>query len=302
MYKTCNSYKASRSNGDLSACLACRSCKGTGIVRDPDSYVCNGCGGGLCPRNDSCPYGLVEAVVDGGYSSTHLSDAVNYQFSLCEKCLREMFDRFVVPPTTWSETGDGCGYAEDSKQHRLRAWRESGARTAKLATGLCNVDPDCRKPAEWRTFYSGHMNDEAVCAAHRTIRVMNCRFVPAGPVADIPLEKSERTLEQKIRLADEYLKAVTRKDGSPMFFKYVDECVGDVVGEQRTVGAIWVPAGSAVPEYVLSLTAFNFPSGILWVGPTAEVLAKAAAHGVRPDPKIDELYPELCEDESAVGD
>lgn len=43
-------------------------------------------------------YGLVDATVSGGYSSDALSDCTIYTFSLCEKCLMELFEQFKEPP------------------------------------------------------------------------------------------------------------------------------------------------------------------------------------------------------------
>jgi len=43
-------------------------------------------------------YGLIDAEVRGGYESTELSDCVEYKFSLCEKCIKELFDSFKNPP------------------------------------------------------------------------------------------------------------------------------------------------------------------------------------------------------------
>lgn len=36
------------------------------------------------------------AEVDGGYSSIHLLDCVKYSFDMCEECLAELFDSFVI--------------------------------------------------------------------------------------------------------------------------------------------------------------------------------------------------------------
>ena len=43
-------------------------------------------------------YGLIDANVQGGYESVELSDCVEYTFSLCEKCLKELFVSFKTPP------------------------------------------------------------------------------------------------------------------------------------------------------------------------------------------------------------
>lgn len=40
--------------------------------------------------------GLV-AEVDGSYLSTHLVDCTKYLFDMCEECLVELFDSFVIP-------------------------------------------------------------------------------------------------------------------------------------------------------------------------------------------------------------
>lgn len=43
--------------------------------------------------------GLVNAVIQGQYGSTHLEDLTKYQFSLCEECVVELFKTFKTPPT-----------------------------------------------------------------------------------------------------------------------------------------------------------------------------------------------------------
>lgn len=37
------------------------------------------------------------AEVDGCYQSTHLEDCVKYSFDMCEECLVELFESFVIP-------------------------------------------------------------------------------------------------------------------------------------------------------------------------------------------------------------
>ena len=48
-------------------------------------------------------YGLKEITVSGGYLSTHLDDATQYKFSLCEKCTKDLMDSFVIPAETKPE-------------------------------------------------------------------------------------------------------------------------------------------------------------------------------------------------------
>lgn len=65
---------------------------------------CNKCGESclvfsslsLAPQS----YGLINTSVSGGYYSSHLVDGVTYNFSICEKCLKEIFEGFKVPVGT----------------------------------------------------------------------------------------------------------------------------------------------------------------------------------------------------------
>jgi len=101
MYEPCVACSVARAKGDFEEAVSCRSCKGTGILRTRESWVCNACGGCLCPGDSAdheSPHGLVEAKVSGGYSSPALSDCTNYAFSICEACLRKIFDGFAVKP------------------------------------------------------------------------------------------------------------------------------------------------------------------------------------------------------------
>lgn len=81
------------------------------IKKDGD-IICNACGKSLYEKLWSGPppkeaeyeaCGLVEKVVCGGYSSPDngLMDCTSYRFSLCENCLKKMFDTFKIPPETW---------------------------------------------------------------------------------------------------------------------------------------------------------------------------------------------------------
>lgn len=45
-------------------------------------------------------YGLPPTEVSSGYFSPVFSDGVRYKFSLCEWCLKELFDTFEHPPET----------------------------------------------------------------------------------------------------------------------------------------------------------------------------------------------------------
>jgi len=99
--ETCEAYRKDNTTQSLMAAKSCHSCKGTGIRITDESYRCNRCGkstlicGGL--------HGLNFAKVGGGYYSIALVDLNNYEFSICESCLRYMFENeFIIPPTITS--------------------------------------------------------------------------------------------------------------------------------------------------------------------------------------------------------
>lgn len=67
--------------------------KPTDIVED---IFCNLCGMS-CKSPMGKYYGLIEAEVFAGYESTHLEDGDVHKFSLCERCLKDMFAKFTYP-------------------------------------------------------------------------------------------------------------------------------------------------------------------------------------------------------------
>lgn len=65
-------------------------------------HQCNQCGGdcllGGYPEDIKVANGLLNAKVRGQYGSQNLEDMIEYQFSLCEKCLVKLFQSFQIPP------------------------------------------------------------------------------------------------------------------------------------------------------------------------------------------------------------
>lgn len=64
--------------------------------------ICNRCGnscGTMTPASELPEFhGLIEVHVDGTYFSPHLADLMRYRFSICEKCLTELFSTFKIQP------------------------------------------------------------------------------------------------------------------------------------------------------------------------------------------------------------
>lgn len=61
-----------------------------------DDIICNRCGGSCRTRIGNYE-GLVEAVVEGGDGAL-LGDMVRFTFSICEKCLGQIFLTFKHSP------------------------------------------------------------------------------------------------------------------------------------------------------------------------------------------------------------
>lgn len=128
-YQTCSLCREHRDQGDLELATLCEPCKGTGIIRNPASYVCNGCGGtmGAAPDGLPHPMGLVDASVSGGFCSPHLTDLVTYTFSLCEACLRRLFGEFMkVPPAVFCGiSGGDFSYKDDVRRRNPTEGQDS---------------------------------------------------------------------------------------------------------------------------------------------------------------------------------
>lgn len=60
-----------------------------------DDILCNQCGESCQDESGMNFEGLIETNVCGGYSSL-LGDSIRYTFSLCERCLEQLFRGFQI--------------------------------------------------------------------------------------------------------------------------------------------------------------------------------------------------------------
>ena len=274
LYKRCDGCTDAREKGDLAEALSCAGCEGTAIIRDPQSYVCNKCGGSLCPPHSTSPQGLVEHRVDGGYSSDYLTDCTSYSFSLCEKCLRDTFETFLIPPETSGMDGE-VPYAEDREWMDTRHWRQAGGQEAKLPSGLCNMTKSCQEPARWRHFLSQSMTVEAACDTHRRV-YGNSLYVPIEDVEGIPLSREDRTLEQKKKVVDAAMRALAWPAPAITFCMYASQDIQDMVGCPDGTAVLWSPGEEYPkeledPRIAHKVKCLHLPSGWLTYGPRSTV-------------------------------
>lgn len=68
------------------------------IVEVVVGFVCNKCGTVYTVGEvKNAEEGLIGCEIAAGYGACHLTDGIKYTFSICEKCLSELFDTFTVP-------------------------------------------------------------------------------------------------------------------------------------------------------------------------------------------------------------
>jgi hypothetical protein len=310
-YIVCTACQKDRAEGQLSEAAACRSCRGRGMVRNPESFFCNGCGSSLArPGRIEPQGGLIETTVSGGYDSEHLLDMVRYTFSLCEKCMRVLFDGFKVPPAVHCYHDGRIEYQAEHARYERWKWREGSGPVEKLTQGLCNAVIECTAMATWRVFNSGGLTDDVCCDEHKKwFAFANSLFVPAAPLAG--MLRAVRTADQAPRVATAYLVAAAVPQAKATYFKYVPPCVADLMDVLTTVdwridphaldktSALWVPHGllgelGALP---VQLQSFALPGGHALVGPIDVVEPLSRLPGVRAAPPCPQLEEELQDDE-----
>ena len=80
-----------------------------------EKHICNKCGEECssieADKDITIPtfYGLLDAKVVGSYYSPVLGDCTSYKFDICEKCLKELFNDFVIPVEESDESPWGGG-------------------------------------------------------------------------------------------------------------------------------------------------------------------------------------------------
>jgi hypothetical protein len=152
---------------------SCPCCAGRGKIQNPEEHLCNNCGSRMHPPksdpNWQFPNGLSRAKVVGDYSSTHLTDDVIYRFSICEFCLRLMFNNFVIPPALSDNRADAIefDYKLDKTNYEYEQWRQSGGFSQAYKNRKCNAVKDCINSAIYTILHGSDTFDEkCACEEH----------------------------------------------------------------------------------------------------------------------------------------
>lgn len=147
----------------------CGICKGLGFIQDPKEILCNYCGGSMHPDpsdvNWQTPDGLLNAKVTGNYSTNHLTDEVLYIFSLCERCLRQLFNLCVIPPKIYDSRSPSVelNYDADKKHYEYDQWVKNGGFSKAYRDGKCNSVKDCKEKAKYTILYGNETFTENCC-------------------------------------------------------------------------------------------------------------------------------------------
>jgi len=150
----------------------CSGCENTRFIDDPASHICNMCGERTRPlgtMNEQYPSGLEYAEVAGGYDSTHLLDGHSYKFSLCELCLRKMFNQFKIPPVIndYMMQEANPQWSDDQKSYEHAQWISSGGQKEKYKTNICNANKDCSNASKYSIYNDNQLTEYCLCEDHK---------------------------------------------------------------------------------------------------------------------------------------
>lgn len=153
----------------------CGLCNNSKLAQDPKEILCNMCGETMCPigqMNEQHPHGLHNIHVAGSFDSYHLFDMTRYTFSMCEKCLRILFNQFLIKPTLNEEDFDGNltegqAWDKDQQAYEYRVWRDGGGHHSAYMNRQCNIEKDCTNTALYTILYSGQdFSEDCACEEH----------------------------------------------------------------------------------------------------------------------------------------
>jgi hypothetical protein len=147
----------------------CDHCNNSGKQINPKEIFCNMCGDCLALKdNGYYPHGLYNAKVYGGYFSDHLIDLHEYTFSLCEKCLREMFNKCKIKPDVRDITAnENISYQKDLETYEYQVWLDTGGFDQAYINGKCNAIKECPNDAVYTQLYHGEFTNNCYCENHK---------------------------------------------------------------------------------------------------------------------------------------
>lgn len=164
----------------------CPKCNNSLLVPDPSNLLCNLCGSSMRSEHKYSaalsdePIGLHNSQVSGEYFSEHLLDLHTYIFSLCEKCIRDLFSKCVIPPTVINYSdGIMCDYFTDQKIYEQELWKKSEAYNQAYLDKKCNAVQNCPNEAVYTILISDEeqWSNNCSCEKHKHPPDRNTKYV-----------------------------------------------------------------------------------------------------------------------------
>lgn len=245
MHLPCKHCDEDRRDGKFTKATQCTPCGGTGIVLAGERLRCNGCGGTL--SNDFCKehevVGLPLVKVDGQYQSTHLNELHTYSFSICEICLRKMFESFVIPPKVLTFAKGEITYEEDLDKHRQNLWLNEKGDLQKLSTGLCNRTKDCPNRAEFRELRIDGVGEKNYCNFHA--EEWGCAGHVWAPTEEIGAMLEPSSTQEWLTLARVFLERVARPTPYGTYWRHAPPLFLRAIGQppDKSLSCLYVPRG-----------------------------------------------------------
>jgi hypothetical protein len=118
---------------------------------------------------------IFDFSVMGGYYSVDLVDCHQYDFSLCENCICNMFNNFLKKPKVNDVTLDGQIRNEVLWEHDREIIKEVQFhsetkfpfKAGKRFYNICQFNFNCEKQAEFSYFKEGELYGDAICFEHK---------------------------------------------------------------------------------------------------------------------------------------
>jgi hypothetical protein len=160
----------------------CKYCKNFRMIPDPKEEFCNMCGECMCIdvstptgrwKSDKAA-GLHNVKYTAGYESYHLFDCITYTFSLCEKCLRQLFFQCKIKPAVsdifYGESDSYSSYDEDQIKYEYRVWKDTGGHHNSYMNATCNAIKDCENKAEYSLILNvDSFTEDCFCEEHKDL-------------------------------------------------------------------------------------------------------------------------------------
>ncbi len=140
------------------------------------SDVCNNCG-----ENSEI---LQPFEIKGEYNSIYINDLFQYQFCICEKCIRNLIVNFKVKPHIFCPIDlEVISFKEDQEIFEYNLWCQEGKDRQAYIAGKCSCAKDCPNKAIYTVLTDDEFTETSSCEEYKN-KYKNCanaqltKFIP----------------------------------------------------------------------------------------------------------------------------